>query len=248
VLSARPATIILLIFLGAQFGASLFVGLVAGITAKLNSEASNDSEALAAAVQQIMPFATIGAALAGGVAMLFCAFSMMREGLRDRSTVGAAWAFGSRKHILEACGVGLLVATGSLALSSIPALQPTHFAPGPLTKMALTPGLSRVLWLTIALLLAPPFEELLFRGVLYGGYRKSFGPGMAALLTTVLFCALHVTEIIPIPIAAVGIVALGVAALWMRLRSSAIGPAVALHFVYNAIIACAVFAGSTASH
>src|SRR5689334_11800087 len=67
-----------------------------------------------------------------------------------------------------------------------------HLRKVPMTKMASTPGLSQIVWL-IALLIAPAIEELLFRGVLYGGYRKSFGPLAAGTLTTFIFVLLHIT-------------------------------------------------------
>jgi len=108
---------------------------------------------------------------------------------------------------------------------------------GPLTRMAMTPGLAQWLWLAMALILAPPIEELLFRGVLYGGYCKAIGAKGAAILTTCIFGVLHITEVIYSVLAALGILALAVAALWMRLRSGAIGPAVACHFAYNAVVA-----------
>jgi len=85
--------------------------------------------------------------------------------------------------------------------------------------MAMTHGLTKILWLAIVMLLAPLIEELLFRGVLYGGYRRSFGPTRAALLTTLIFWALHTTEFIRFPLAAFAIAAMAVAALWMRLRA-----------------------------
>jgi membrane protease YdiL (CAAX protease family) len=78
---------------------------------------------------------------------------------------------------------------------------------------------------------------MLFRGVMYGGYRRSFGPRRAAVLITLIFCAMHVTEVIHFPIALFGIGAMACAALWMRLRGGAIGPAVAVHLSYNSIIA-----------
>jgi len=52
---------------------------------------------------------------------------------------------------------------------------------------------------------------------------------------------MHITEMIYFWPSAIGITGLALAALWMRLRSGAIGPAVAVHFGYNAVIAVGVF-------
>ena len=51
---------------------------------------------------------------------------------------------------------------------------------------------------------------------------------------------LHVTEVIHFFPALLAIVAMALLALRMRLRYSAIGPAVAVHFGYNAVIALGV--------
>ena len=112
----------------------------------------------------------------------------------------------------------------------------------------MTHGLTKIVWLATVMLWAPLIEELLFRGVLYGGYRRSFGPTRAALLTTLIFWALHMTEFIRFPLAAFAIAAMAVVALWMRLRSSAIGPAVAAHFSYNSVLALLQIAASFAKH
>jgi membrane protease YdiL (CAAX protease family) len=91
-----------------------------------------------------------------------------------------------------------------------------------------------------ALFLAPPLEEMLFRGVMYGGYRQSLGPTRSAWLTTTIFALLHVTEVIHFFPALLAIVGMALLALRMRLRYSAIGPAVAVHFGYNTVIALGV--------
>ena len=47
-------------------------------------------------------------------------------------------------------------------------------------------------------------------------------------------------ELISQPLAVFGITGLALVALWCRLRSNAIGPAIATHFAYNAVIVLAV--------
>jgi membrane protease YdiL (CAAX protease family) len=82
---------------------------------------------------------------------------------------------------------------------------------------------------------APLAEEPLFRGLLYGGYRRSFGPIWAAVLTTAMFCMLHSSQTFQFPPALVGIAGGALVMLWTRLRYAAIGPAIAVHFGYNAV-------------
>jgi membrane protease YdiL (CAAX protease family) len=45
--------------------------------------------------------------------------------------------------------------------------------------------------IAVGALLAPFFEELVFRGVLYGGFRKRLGPLWATVLVTLLFAIAH---------------------------------------------------------
>jgi hypothetical protein len=114
-------------------------------------------------------------------------------------------------------------------------------------KMAMTPGFPRVLWMLAVLAVAPFIEELLFRGVLYGGYRRSFGPAGAAVLSTFIFWLLHITESIHFLPAMLAIAVLALLALWFRLRSAAIGPAIAVHLGYNAMLALLVILSAVAS-
>src|SRR5207247_3722263 len=90
-------------------------------------------------------------------------------------------------------------------------------------------------------------EELLFRGVLYGGYRRSFGPRGAALFTTFIFWLLHITESIHFLPAMLAIVMLALLALWFRLRSAAIGPAIAVHLGHTSMLALVVVLSAVAS-
>jgi membrane protease YdiL (CAAX protease family) len=102
-----------------------------------------------------------------------------------------------------------------------------------LAQAATAGGAARVLWAVLALAVAPPTEELLFRGVLYGGLARSWGARAAAVATTVLFVALHATEIGRFWPGWAVISALGALALRARLKTGSLVPAIALHAAYN---------------
>jgi membrane protease YdiL (CAAX protease family) len=231
-LNARSATFILLVFLGAQVGVGMFLGVVAVVIAAISS--SDHAEVL----QRIMAPGIVVTFIVSGAAMLLMAFSRVRQHLFDTSSTGAAWVFGSRKHCIQGLGVGVLSGCYFYALAV--AVPRSAEKMGTLTKMADTPGLQQSMWLLTALVFAPVIEELLFRGVMYAGYRKSLGPVRAALLTTFIFWAIHITETIYSWPAMVVVAGMAIAALWIRLRSAAIGPAVALHFGYNFVVSVGV--------
>lgn len=158
--------------------------------------------------------------------------------------MGAAWVVGKGKFIAQGLLAGLVA--GVLLCGLVAILRP-HFDSahaGRLARMASTPGLPRFAWLVAAILLAPLIEEPLFRGILYGGFRKSFGAIWAAVLTTLIFIVLHYSELRHYPPATLGIATLALIALWFRLRSGAIGPAIAVHVAYNSVIALPVLMAS----
>ena len=226
--------------IAAQFVAAFLVTSVVAMLGAIHHSASaiaQNTKAVQVSVQTAMPFALIAAVIAGGVAMLLISRLMVRGSLADGSPDGAAWAIGSPRQIRLGLGLGVLIAIAFVALQTIPALRPTHFTPGPLSKMMMSPGMGRIIWLLSAVLLAPPLEELLFRGVLYGGYHRSFGHTKAALIVTLIFCLMHIGEVRRFLLAGVAIGSMALGALWMRLRARAIGPAIAVHLGYNGMLA-----------
>lgn len=239
-LDARAATTILLLTLAAQVLVAFAISFVAAFAAAFNLDAAGMAQARSATISiinRLMPVTLTAATLAGGVAFLTASLTWVPRALRDRSSVGAAWVPGSLRHLGGGLALGVLAALMLLGLLSIPALRPTHIHLGPLARMSNTPGWPRMLWFLLAVLFAPPTEELLFRGVVYGGYCRSFGPTKAAVLTTSIFWALHLPEMAGLPVGGVGIAAAAIAALWMRVRSSAVGPAIATHLGYNGTLA-----------
>ncbi len=85
------------------------------------------------------------------------------------------------------------------------------------------------LWvLPLALVAAPLFEEFIFRGLIYGGLRRSFGVLPAALASAAIFAILHP------PVAVLPVFVLGVAAALAYERSRSLLAPMIVHAVYNA--------------
>jgi membrane protease YdiL (CAAX protease family) len=91
-------------------------------------------------------------------------------------------------------------------------------------------------------LVAPPAEELVFRGVLYAGLARSWRPAIAGVVTTTIFVALHLTEVGGYWPGWLAIGAMGALALRVRLREGSLWPAIALHATYNAGLVLLVYA------
>ena len=99
------------------------------------------------------------------------------------------------------------------------------------------PLLDAVVILT-GVILTPLTEELLFRGVLYQALRRSMPVGGAALLSALIFAAMHFTLALFIPLTVMGLV---LALLYER--SGSLLPSMLVHACNNAIILI-IIAGS----
>jgi membrane protease YdiL (CAAX protease family) len=236
VLNARKATLILLAFLIAQFCFAVFCGMVFAVAGGI-SQPSGNLEHHSRLPAGFLAVSVLIGYVGAGLTMIGISFNLIRESLHDGSEVGAAWVLGRWDAIAKGLAMGASLAMGFFIIAIIVRPEANEDSVGPLTRLSMTPGMPQILWLMMALFLAPPLEEMLFRGVLYGGYRQSLGPSRSAWLTTTIFALLHVTEVIHFFPALLAIASMALLALRMRLRSSAIGPAVAVHFGYNAVIA-----------
>ena len=84
-------------------------------------------------------------------------------------------------------------------------------------------------WIAIlAVVAAPIFEEFIFRGLIYGGLRRTLGPTLSLLASAAIFALVHPPFSV-IPVFVLGIVT---AFVYERTRML-IGP-IAVHALYNA--------------
>lgn len=236
-LNARCATFILLFYLAPQVVVGMIEGFIRVSIGGAQGADIQKPQELLRFTQLIHEPAILVSTIAGGAVMLLLSRKWLPHKLSDTSPTGAAWVVGSSKHITQGLCAGALACCGYLALAVVFRDSIPQVPRDLLSTTALTSGLNQFLWLLTALVFAPFIEELLFRGVLYGGYRSSLGPVRAAVLSTVIFWILHITQIIYFWPAMIGIGALAMVALFFRLRSGAIGPAVAVHLGYNGLLA-----------
>jgi membrane protease YdiL (CAAX protease family) len=240
-LGAWSAFLIFLGYVGAQLITGAFVGLVAGVRFALSGANLQDPAALERLKRTIeAPAAVLGMVVAGIVAVLLVRY-FAREAIGDRSADGIAWARGTVAALMLGFGVGGLLSLGYVLVTSLLIPPAPDLSLGPLARMAATPGTARTYWTVAALAVAPPLEEFLFRGVLFSGLARTWGRPAGALLSTALFVLLHLPETIAYWPSAIAITLLGVGALVLRIRASAVGPAVAGHFAYNLVLVVVVY-------
>ncbi|HPY20869.1 MAG TPA: CPBP family intramembrane metalloprotease, partial [Polyangiaceae bacterium] len=89
---------------------------------------------------------------------------------------------------------------------------------------------SRIMIPIVVIGLGPFVEELFFRGLLFGGMRRSHGVGFTCFMVAVLFAGAHGSIQLFVPLLVIG----GAITL-VRAVSGSVGPGLVAHFCFNAI-------------
>ena len=242
-LNATRALLIFAVYIAAQIVTGVLLGVVIVLIYRLSG------------VQDPDVIVKLNTAARGPVVVVGLIFSacivvlMVRQfatgSISGRSKDGIAWSLGEPAYLLNGLVIGVALALGYLAIASVFVPPGPDLPRGPLAEMATTPGLSQLSWIFIAVIVAPPLEEFLFRGVLFSGFARSWGQSIAALLVTALFVVIHLPETVYYWPAMVAVLSLGVAALLIRMRSESLGPAITLHLAYNLVLVITVSFVST---
>ena len=91
-------------------------------------------------------------------------------------------------------------------------------------------GLSFWIMALSTAVVAPVYEELLFRGYVFRGLSRSAGPGVAIGVSALLFAAFHGD-----PLHAIAVLPMGLFLGWLRWRTGSIWPSMIAHALNNAI-------------
>lgn len=136
---------------------------------------------------------------------------------------GAAWRLALAGG--AACGVGA-------ALIGIAYLQTIHglgLLDAPSSREAGTVHLGAWLW-PLGVVAAPLFEEFIFRGLVFGGLRRSMRWLPAAAASAAIFAIVHP------PLAMLPVFGLGLCAAWVYERSGLLLAPMVVHALYNAAV------------
>jgi ABC-2 type transport system permease protein len=162
--------------------------------------------------------------IAGALTYGLVRFSYWRAKTTGVPRIGGA-------HVGRAVGWG--VAAGALA--ALAALAYSHVA----QRVGLTPeatplprgGVMQVLWLVVLTVgAAPLFEEFIFRGLIFGGLRRTWSAGQAIIASAALFAIVHPpTSMLPV-------FGLGVCAAVAYNRTRILLSPMVAHAIYNAAI------------
>ena len=229
-LRRRDIVIALVAFLGAQ----ALVWIIAGAIVAGRIGETGDRASLIRELVQLVPVALPGSLIVGGAALLIVLRGWKKRlGVDAWMTIlGLSW--GRSRQMLNGILSGVGLALFILPLFSLVANRPEP--PDLITQLALSSNATLRAWLISAVLLAPPIEELMFRGALFGGLATTWNVRGAAVVSGATFWVMHGPEFVHWP-AAVAIALLTALATWLRVRSGSLWPSVAAHFGYNLVLA-----------
>jgi membrane protease YdiL (CAAX protease family) len=235
---AKRAVTILAAFLGVQLGVAVVAGVAVAVR-NLKAPGPPSPGGIQLDPRLALGAAFSGALLAGLVTLRLVLRTFARPG-GDGVRLAVGWTGASRRACARAALTGLALVVVFVAAAAVLPLRAHPM--GPLASAANAGGWARVLWALLAVGVAPPTEELVFRGVLYAGLARAWRPAAAAVATTLIFVALHATEVGAYWPAWLAIAALGALALRARVVTGSLLPAIALHASYNLGLVLMVFA------
>jgi membrane protease YdiL (CAAX protease family) len=183
----------------------------------------------------LLPIGVLAIVFAGA-AVFYMARRYFPGDLKSGAMAELGWKPCSRKHIIIAVITGALITVYNLTVV-IPLFPPdSHSFLGPVSTAAGSSGLNRWIWSFIAVCLAPPAEEFLFRGVLYSGFLRRWNATVSALVTSAMFVSMHLMEVWGYRPALIGISLLAGATIVARQRTGSLAAPLALHMSYNGVL------------
>lgn len=155
---------------------------------------------------------------------------------------GESFNSGLAFHPFPAKYIGLGVLGGLLFAPLIQFANLLVPPPEPLLFDKLFTSQTAVLMLlSLAVLVAPLMEELIFRGYLYGLLERLCGENAAVLITGFLFGSIHFYQLSPGYFQMVLICVVGIVFSAVRARAGTVVAAIAVHFGYNLALSLLYF-------
>jgi len=241
--AAGMAAATLALFIVAQTSVGLHVAVV-GMLYAMAVHGVNDARALSGSIKSLGPALILGSALIGAVVALFVARAWAWPLVKDRGAGGIGMIAPTRRQLLLAILAGVTFGAMYLAVAQYLLPEARGARVGPMAQIAASGPLGRAAFGIVAVLLAPPVEEFLFRGLLLKGFAESWGLTAAALFVSGTFILLHLTEVMFYWPALFAIITLTGATLATRLMTGSLYAAMALHAAYNITIVVVVFVAS----
>jgi len=235
---AGTALLVFLAFFGTQFLGFLLVGFVAGLYAGVSGIPKEETRQW---LGPIILYSMLPVFLVSGLPVMAITRSKAADAIRDGSPSGVGWLPSTPLTLLGALLLGALFAFGCLFLYGTVFTDVRPDAGSSIAEMANTGTLARLLLGVMVIVVAPLIEETIFRGVMLAGLTRSFGLPLSIFICTSLFVAGHIAELMRYPPGTIGIAGLALLAMWLRLKTKSVFPAMALHAGYNGLLVTLMF-------
>lgn len=90
---------------------------------------------------------------------------------------------------------------------------------------------------------APLVEEIVYRGVIFGGLRKRFSATTTIIIVTLLFAGVHVPQYSGAWASVAGLMLLSLILTFVRAKSKSLLPCIVIHFINNAVVSLVIVFG-----
>lgn len=144
-----------------------------------------------------------------------------------------SWNTPDARHSILAVAGGVLLGVTSLVFSGL--LQRWIPKSLPIDQMFQNAKSTYAL-VAFGIFIAPPVEELFFRGLLYPALARKTGIPLAVFLTGVAFAAIHGIQLAWAVLPVLFILIVGIVLTAVRARSKSVAVTVLLHMAYNATL------------
>jgi len=132
-------------------------------------------------------------------------------------------------------GIGCGAVLGAAALGYVHLFRDGTMVRRAMEQMSEFDAASRLALGFVFVVLAPLFEEFLFRGLLFRGLERVIRPGLAVLASAMLFALMHPATSFP------PVFLLGALCAFLLRRTGQLGAPIAAHMAYNGIVTLAPF-------
>jgi membrane protease YdiL (CAAX protease family) len=222
----------LLLMIGLLFTSLVLIALMANGWAHFHPQAKDDLTELALPLQ-----------LVAYVFVYLCFFLIFK--LRYNRTVFKSLGWRKTSFSLLTAGFGGVLL--AVALSVFAALIHTPKVDTAFDELVKTPFSTALLAFT-AVILAPLFEEMFFRGFLQPLFSRTFGVALGILATALLFGGLHASEYKFAWQYVAAITLVGVALGAVRAKTNSIIPGTVMHGCFNAVSVVALVVAKYLAH
>jgi len=207
------------------------IGLIVNVVAGLQRRAAH------LPFQAVHVHALVAPTLAGYLtAALWSVWYIRRRGpalLRDATARGIAWRPAPAPFYVTAALLAGIITMLVVVMFQIVPPNPASVQNLPEVQVFGRPGWPMAILLLLAVFVAPPVEEWVFRGGIFAALATRCSPLWAGVITTVLFTAVHAPEKLHYPLGFLDVGMMAACAAWLRVRAGSIRPGILLHMLYN---------------